>query len=105
MRLMPASWAAAPKPSNSRTTPGSPSESEPKRTPSPPKNSASAAAAAPLKVLCPDVYDGNGGVGNSGSQSGSGASAGSCSEPADRTAVTGRQTSKRYLHSQQAMAA
>ena len=53
------------------------------RTASVPKNAASAAAADPLNELCPDVYAGNGGVGNSGDQSGS----------ASPIAVTGRQKS------------
>src|SRR5216110_2598670 len=91
MRLIPASSAAAQKPAKDRTTPGTPSEVEANRTSSDPKNAARAAAAAPLKELCPDVYAGNGGVTSSGDQPGSSPS---------RTAVTGRQTSKRNLHSQ-----
>src|SRR5436309_1986826 len=105
MRLMPASSAAARKPVNERFTPGDPSEVELKRTPSLPKNVASTAAAAPLKLLCPDVYAGNGGVGSSGDQSGSAVISGLLRRFAERIAVTGRQTSNLYLQSQQQMAA
>src|SRR6476660_9735513 len=95
MRLIPASFAAAENESNDRVTPGSASEVVENFTSSVPKRAASAAAPAPLKELCPDVYDGNGGVGRSGVQVGS----------ASRIAVTGRHTSKWYLQSQQTMAA
>src|SRR5205807_7904113 len=104
MRLSPASWAAAEKLSNDRATPGSPSEVMSNRTASVPNAAASTAAAAPLNELCPDVYDGNGGVSRSGCQSGSGVTSGSPSRPAARTAVAGRQKSNRYLQSQQAIA-
>src|SRR5437764_4780316 len=91
MRLRPASSAATENDSNDRVTPGSPSDVEENFTRSVPKKAASAAAAAPLNELCPDVYDGNGGVGRSGVQFGS----------AGRMAVTGLQKSNRYLQSQQ----
>src|SRR5437762_1190420 len=95
MRLAPASFAAAENESNDRVTPGSPSEVVENLTASVPKNSLRAAAPAPLNELCPDVYDGNGGVAMSGVQVGSVA----------RSAVTGRHTSNLYLHSQQIIAA
>src|SRR5438093_13573521 len=91
MRLIPASSAAAVNESKDRVTPGRASEVVENFTRSVPKNAPSAAAPAPLKELCPEVYDGNGGVGNSGDQSGSTA----------RIAVTGRQRSNENLQSQQ----
>src|SRR5262245_24894063 len=95
MRLIPASSAAELNDLNDRVTPGSPSEVEEKLTRSVPKNAASAAEAAPLNELCPEVYAGNGGVGNSGIHVGS----------LSRIAVTGRHTSNRYLQSQHTIAA
>src|SRR4051794_8650915 len=95
MRLIPASSAAALNLSNDRVTPGNPSEVVENFTRSVPKNAARTAAAAPLNELCPEVYDGNGGVGKSGVQSGS----------TSRIAVTGRQKSNENLHSQQMMEA
>src|SRR5262245_8910802 len=105
MRLMPASAAASLKRWNERTTPGMASEVEVKLTSSVPKNFASAAAAAPLKVLCPDTYDGKGGVFNSGVHCGSAASFSFFNSAALRMAVTGRQKSHLNLHSQQQMPA
>src|SRR5262249_25070294 len=96
--------AASLKLLNARRTPGIASEIEWNGTSSLPKNAVSTAAAAPLKVLWPEVYDGNGGVGNSGSQSGSGGRLAVFSFAAVRIAVTGRQKSNRYLLSQQLIA-
>src|SRR5688500_3739343 len=90
MRLIPASAAAELNESKARDTPGSPSEVVEKRTRAVPQNAASAAAAAARNGLCPDVYAGNGGVGNSGVHVGS----------TSRIAVTGRHTSNLYLHTQ-----
>src|SRR5215207_5541118 len=104
MRLMPASFAASPNLENDLVTPGRPSDLVVNRTRSVPKNSARTAAAAPLNELCPLVYAGNGGVSNNGVQSGSATRAGLFNLSASRIAVTGRQTSKRNLQSQQAMA-
>src|SRR5947208_2393668 len=98
MRLIPASAAASLKRWNERRTPGSASEVVVKLTSSVPKNFASAAAAAPLKVLCPEVYVGNGGVGKSGFHAGSAASFGFFSAVASWIAVTGRQKSHLNLH-------
>src|SRR5215217_8912264 len=95
MRLTPASSAAAQNPEYARTARGRASEADVNRTSSVPKKVARAAAAAPLKELCPDVYAGNGGVGSSGDQRGS----------SSRAAVTGRHTPKRNLQSQQTIAA
>src|SRR5438552_9697252 len=101
MRLRPASWAAAQKPSKERRWPGAPSDVVLKRTASVPKKSARAAAAAPLKVLWPEVYEGNGGVVSSGRQSGWRSVSGLPPRSASRTAVIGRQKSYLNLHSQQ----
>src|SRR5262245_30774092 len=105
MRLMPASPAAALKLSKRRVTPGIASEVDSNVILSLPKNEASAAAAAPLKVLWPEVYDGKGGVLSSDSQFGSAASDSFFNAPAARIAVTGRQKSILNLQSQHAMAA
>src|SRR5215218_8717596 len=104
MRLMPASLAASLNRANDRVTPGRLSDLVVNRTRSVAKNSARTAAAAPLNELWPLVYDGNGGVSSSGVQSGSATRAGVFNLSASRIAVTGRQTSKRNLQSQQAMA-
>src|SRR5881275_2828216 len=101
MRLRPASCAAAQKPSKERRWPGVPSDVVVKRTPSVPQKSPSAAAAAPLKVLWPEVYEGNGGVVSSGRQFGSRSVSGLPSRSASRIAVIGRQRSYLNLHSQQ----
>src|SRR2546425_5547217 len=104
MRLIPASCAAALKEEKLRTTPGISSDSVVKGM-SPPKRAASTAAAAPLKVLCPDVYSGNGGVTSSGVQPASfSVSTGGSRSPL-RIAVTGRQNSNLYLQSQEMIAA
>src|SRR4051794_26193149 len=105
MRLRPASSAASEKRLNERVTPGKVSEVVVKRTSSVPKKEARTAAAAPLKVLCPEVYDGKGGVVSSGAQLGSGAVSGLPSRSASWMAVTGRQKAKLYLQSQQVMPA
>src|SRR4051794_826564 len=102
MRLIPASSAAAQKLGNRRFTPGRPSDVVSNLISSVPKNSARTVAAAPLKLLCPDVYDGNDGVVRSGSQFGSGSVAGLWSLSASRIAWTGRQKWKWNLQSQQA---
>src|SRR5262245_30512494 len=102
---MPASAAASLNRSKERTAPGSASEVVLKRTSSVPKNFASAAAAAPLNVLCPDVYDGNGGVASSGVHSESAVNLSFFNSPAVRIAVTGRQKSHLNLQSQQQIAA
>src|SRR5262245_30432962 len=102
---MPASAAASLKRLKERTTPGSASDVVVKSISSVPKNLASAAAAAPLKVLWPDVYDGNGGVFRSGIHWGSAVSFSFFNSPALRMAVTGRQKSHLNLHSQQQIAA
>src|SRR6266568_981516 len=101
MRLMPASAAASLKLLNERTTPGSASEVVLKLTSSVPKNFASAPAAAPLKVLWPETYDGNGGVFNSGVHSASALSFSVFNSFALWIAVTGRHRSHLNLHSQQ----
>src|SRR5262249_43221920 len=84
-----------------RLTPGNPSEVDSKRTSSVPKNRARAAAAAPENVLCPDVYDGNGGVGRGGSQFGSSGTVGAFLCATSRIAVIGRQNSLSNLMIQQ----
>src|SRR5262245_32237175 len=68
MRLNPLSSAADAKEGKERCTPGKSSEPTVKATSSVPKNKARTAAAAPLKVLWPEVYSGNGGVSNNGTQ-------------------------------------
>src|SRR5947209_6409485 len=104
MRLMPASAAAAEKLANERRTPGRPSEVVSKRTRSVPKKFASAAAAAPLKLLCPDVYAGNGGVSSSGVQLRSAGAAGLPLSSDSRMAVIGRQNANVNLHHQHRIA-
>src|SRR5262245_52549347 len=101
MRLRPASAAAAEKLVKERRMPGTPSEVVSNATWSVAKKLRRAVAAAPLKVLWPDVYEGNGGVGSNGSQSGSGAVSGLPSRSAWRMAVTGRQNSSANLMIQQ----
>src|SRR5579871_1835406 len=105
MRLRPASSAAARKELNDRVTPGTPSEVTVKRTPSASQKSASTAAAAPLNVLWPDVYDGKGGVSSSGDHSLSASVSGLPSASAWRIAWTGRHRPYLNLQSQQTMAA
>jgi len=63
------------------------------------------ASAAPLKVLCPDIYSGKGGVVTSGSHWGSAVVLGLLSVSAWRIAVTGRHKLYSYLASQQLIAA
>src|SRR4051812_20009512 len=99
MRLLPASSAAAQKRGNVRVTPGRVSDVLWKRTSSVPKKRASAVAAAPLKVLWPELYEGNGGVVSSGVQSRSGVVAALTSGSASRIPYTGRQKLYRYLQS------
>src|SRR5262249_46669617 len=107
MRLRPASSAADWKLANDRSTPGSASELV--TNGSPPNNRVRTVAAAPLKVLWPEMYSGNGGVAISGSQLGSAAVAGLPSVSASGIAVTGRQNplppTKKYFASQATMAA
>src|SRR5207247_1805439 len=69
-----------------------------------PKKSLRITAAAALKVLCPETYDGNAGVVNRGVQPVSAAVFGLPSPAAVRTAVIGRQNRSAYLASQAAMA-
>src|ERR1700730_6310982 len=104
MRLRPHSCASAEKLGYVRVIPGNESDVAVTRVSSP-KHSASTAAPAPLKELCPDTYDGNGGVGSSGCQSGSGSVSGLSSSAAWRMAVIGRHKRCPYLHSQHAMPA
>ena len=94
MRLIPASSAAAQKLVNRRVTPGRPSEVVSKRSLSEPRTDARIVAPAPLKLLWPLVYDGNGGVAMSGSQSRSGAVSGLPSVSASRIPWIGRQKRK-----------
>src|SRR4051794_37202796 len=63
------------------------------------------AAAAALKVLCPEMYDGNGGVAQSGVQAGSAVTSGLTPPSPARIAVTGRQVSYVYLAPQAAIPA
>src|SRR5690606_36102421 len=104
-RLMPASLAAASKPEKLRTTPGVPSEVVEKGMASLPKNDANTVAAPRLKVLCPDVYSGNGGVGISELQVTSGSVSGLPSVSASRMAEIGRHRSYVNFASQQEIAA
>src|SRR5687767_11824993 len=105
MRLAPDSSAAAQKLVNVRSAAAGFSDFRVKPTASVPKKSASTAAPAALKVLCPEVYAGNGGVGMSGVQFGSAAVSGLPSASAARMAVTGRHRSKAYLQSHEAIPA
>src|SRR5437588_12926459 len=95
MRLSPASFAAAVKLVNDRVAvcAGSPWSVNGR---SAPKNPARTVLAAALKVLCPEIYVGNGGVTSSGVQVGS--------APL-RMAVIGRQKLSVYFASQAAMPA
>src|SRR5260370_425111 len=105
MRLWPASAAAASKLANDRVTPGRPSEPALKLW-SGPNRDVRTAAAAPLTVLCAEVYEGKFGVTISGVQVGSDSVAGLRElSPENRMAVTGRQKLSVYLASQQAMSA
>ena len=72
-----------------RRTPGRSSDPAENGIRSEPRNQASTTAAAPLKVLCPDVYSGNGGVASNGIQDGSGSVAGLPSVAASWMAVIG----------------
>src|SRR5262245_10048297 len=101
---MPASSAACWKLRNVRVKPGRPSEVLVKRTLLPKKRVSTSHAAA-LKVLCPEVYDGNAGVTSSGVHDGSAVVSGLPSVSAARMAVTGRQKLKWNLASQQTMPA
>src|SRR5437870_2371463 len=105
MRLMPASSAAWENELKLRVTPGRSSESVVKGVLSEPKKAASTTAAAPLKVLWPEMYSGNGGVTSSGVQVESLTVSGLPSVSALRMAVMGRQKSKAYLQSQAMMPA
>jgi hypothetical protein len=97
MRLRPASSAAAEKLANERVTPGRPSELVVKLMSSVPKKDARIVAAAELKVLWPDVYDGNGGVVISGVHSASRSVSALPSRWALRMPVIGRQKLVSYL--------
>src|SRR4051812_28001835 len=97
---MPASLAAALNEGNARVTPGKSSDVVVNGMSSEPKNSASTAAAAPLKVLCPETHSGNGGVTSKGVHEPSATVSGFPSVSALRMAVIGRQKLYRYLQSQ-----
>src|ERR1700693_3442903 len=70
-----------------------------------PKSLASTVAAAPLTVECPDGYSGKAGVVSRGVQVGSAGVSALPSVSASGIAVTGRQKTKWYFASQQAMPA
>src|SRR5437868_812471 len=92
-RLSAASWAAPKKPSNDRETPGMSSEPIVKCTFGP-NSEVMIAAVVPLKVACPEVYDGKPGVCQSGVQVGSDVVSGlSVASRGSLIAVTGRQKS------------
>src|SRR3954468_13431640 len=100
MRLCPASaaaWAKLEKWRGATWSAGSPRSLKANRGP---KNAVRRVAAAALKVLCPEMYAGNGGVTRSGVQVGSATVGGLPSRSAWRIAVTGRQRLKAYLQSQ-----
>ena len=108
MRLRPASLAASSKLANVRST-GRPATRKPgdadvKPTLAP-KTLVSTAAAAPLKVLWPETYSGNGGVMSNEVQAGSATVAALPSLSACRMAVIGRQKSDENLASQATIAA
>src|SRR5262245_35629766 len=100
MRLRPDSCAAWLKLVKVRSFANGVSDFSVKVMLSVPKKPASTAAPAALNVLCPDVYDGNGGVGISGVQSLSATVSGLPSVSAARMAVTGRQKLYSYFASQ-----
>ena len=102
MRLMPASRAASLRLVKVRTMP---IDSTLKVAASEPVTARSTAAAAALKVLCPDVYDWKLGVVSKGSHAASPAVASLPSASASRMAVIGRQKPKVFLHSHALMAA
>lgn len=68
MRLAPLSSAAWLKLAKERTKAGNSSEGTVKGMASVPKKLANTVAAAPLKVLWPEQYSGNGGVNSNGCQ-------------------------------------
>src|ERR1044071_155821 len=105
MRLCPASSAACERLVKLRVTPGSPSEVVENEIWSVPKNCDSNRALDALKVLCPDVYDGNGGVAMSGVQFVSASVSGLPSTSACWMPVMGRQLLYAYLVSHATMAA
>src|SRR5688572_9130821 len=100
-RLSADSKAACEKLLNERSATAGFSDGSVKESRSLPKNCARTAAAAPLKVLCPDVYVGKLGVVISGVQAVSATVAGLPSPAASRMPVTGRQKLVAYLVSQQ----
>src|SRR5256885_14351596 len=102
---MPLSLAAALSLLKVRKTPGVPSESIVKEMSSVPKNVSITREAAPLNVLCPDVYSGKLGVTSIDVQVASFSVASLPSRSALRMAVTGRQKFSVYLQSQQRMPA
>src|SRR5262245_34824623 len=100
MRLRPASSAAARNPLQ-RRWPASPSGPIQNAIASSLKYPARTAAAAPLNVLWPDVYVGNGGVVSSDVHFVFGTVASLASRSAWWMAVIGRHSRKRNLQSQQ----
>src|SRR5260221_8311845 len=102
---MPASGDAAEKESKLRVTPGSTSEAVVNGMSSVPQNAVSAAAAAPLNVLWPEMYSGKFGVTSSGVHVASLTVPGLPSLSAFGMAVTGRQKLKAYLQSHATMPA
>src|SRR5687767_351842 len=104
-RLLADSKAACEKLVNVRSATAAFSDGSVNVNRSPPKNFARTAAAAPLNVLCPDVYAGKLGVVISGVQAGSAVVLGLPSLAASRMPVIGRQKLYSYLASQQEMAA
>src|SRR5262245_15086890 len=103
MRLCPASSAAAAKLANDRVTPGKSSVVSEKLVG--PNTASSTVLAAPLNVLCPDVYVGKFGVTSNGTHVASGVVAALLSWPASRIAVIGRHRLYWYLQSQATMPA
>src|SRR5262245_15059216 len=99
MRLCPASSAACDRLLQERTTPGriagqrfGSGDAIENAIASVPKRSARRRADDPLKLLCPDVYDGKGGIGMSVVQPGSATVSGLPSESASTViAVYGRR--------------
>src|ERR1044071_633583 len=105
MRLMPASCAACEKELKVRGVPGMSSDVVVNEMSSEPNTTPSTAAAAPLKVLWPEMYSGKFGVTRNGVHVGSLTVSGLPPISALGMAVIGRQKLKAYLQSQAMIAA
>src|SRR5688572_7348653 len=105
MRLIPLSSAACENEVKLRDAPGRSSENVVNGILSDPKKTASTTAPAPLNVLCPDVYSGNGGVAKSGSHAASFSVASFPSVSPLRIAAMGRHKLYAYLQSHDTTAA